>query len=73
MPIQFDAIIIGTGQAGPSMAQKMTQEGLKNSDCRKKIVWRHLCQCWLYSDKDTGSKCTGGAHGPSRQRFWNRY
>ena len=28
MPAKFDAIIIGTGQAGPSMAQRMTQEGL---------------------------------------------
>lgn len=29
MPNHFDAIIIGTGQAGPSLAARMTQAGLK--------------------------------------------
>ncbi len=37
MPTQFDAIIIGTGQAGPSMAQKMTQEGLKTAIVERKL------------------------------------
>ena len=31
MTEQFDAIIIGTGQAGPSMAARMTKEGLKTA------------------------------------------
>ncbi len=31
MSEKFDAIIIGTGQAGPSVAQRMTQEGLKTA------------------------------------------
>jgi pyruvate/2-oxoglutarate dehydrogenase complex dihydrolipoamide dehydrogenase (E3) component len=29
MPIPFDAIIIGTGQAGPSLAQRLTSAGMK--------------------------------------------
>lgn len=29
MTRKFDAIIIGTGQAGPSLAQRMTGEGMK--------------------------------------------
>ncbi len=29
MAEKFDAIIIGTGQAGPSLAQRMTREGMK--------------------------------------------
>ena len=33
----FDAIIIGTGQAGPSLAQRMTREGMKTA-----IIERHL-------------------------------
>lgn len=37
MSEKFDAIIIGTGQAGPSMAQRMTGEGLKVA-----IIERHL-------------------------------
>jgi len=31
MSEKFDAIIIGTGQSGPSVAQRMTQEGLKTA------------------------------------------
>jgi pyruvate/2-oxoglutarate dehydrogenase complex dihydrolipoamide dehydrogenase (E3) component len=34
---KFDAIIIGTGQAGPSMAQCMVQEGLKTAIIERKL------------------------------------
>ncbi|MDA0230245.1 MAG: FAD-containing oxidoreductase [Proteobacteria bacterium] len=37
MPTSFDAIIIGTGQAGPSMAQRMTREGLKTAIIERKL------------------------------------
>ncbi|MBL4721125.1 MAG: FAD-containing oxidoreductase, partial [Alphaproteobacteria bacterium] len=37
MTEKFDAIIIGTGQAGPSMAQRMTQEGLKVAIVERKL------------------------------------
>ena len=37
MPTKFDAIIIGTGQAGPSMAQRMTREGLKTAIIERKL------------------------------------
>lgn len=33
----YDAIIIGTGQAGPSMAQRMTGEGLKVAIIERKL------------------------------------
>lgn len=33
----YDAIIIGTGQAGPSMAQRMTGEGLKVATIERKL------------------------------------
>jgi pyruvate/2-oxoglutarate dehydrogenase complex dihydrolipoamide dehydrogenase (E3) component len=29
MPTRFDAIVIGTGQSGPALAERMTKEGLK--------------------------------------------
>jgi len=29
MTTKFDAIVIGTGQSGPSMAARMSQEGMK--------------------------------------------
>jgi pyruvate/2-oxoglutarate dehydrogenase complex dihydrolipoamide dehydrogenase (E3) component len=37
MSEKFDAIIIGTGQAGPSMAQRMTGEGLKVAIIERKL------------------------------------
>jgi len=37
MPEKFNAIIIGTGQAGPSMAQRMTDEGLKVASIERKL------------------------------------
>ena len=29
MTTKFDAIVVGTGQSGPSMASKLSQQGLK--------------------------------------------
>ena len=37
MPEKFDPIIIGTGQAGPSMAQRMTDECLKVAIIERKL------------------------------------
>ncbi len=37
MTEKFDAIIIGTGQAGPSLAQRMTREGLKVAIIERKL------------------------------------
>jgi len=37
MAKKFDAIIIGTGQSGPSLAQRMTKEGLKTAIVERKL------------------------------------
>ena len=37
MTEKFDAIIIGTGQAGPSLAQRMTREGMKTAIIERKL------------------------------------
>jgi pyruvate/2-oxoglutarate dehydrogenase complex dihydrolipoamide dehydrogenase (E3) component len=37
MSKKFDAIIIGTGQSGPSLAQRMTQEGMKTAIIERKL------------------------------------
>lgn len=37
MAEKFDAIIIGTGQAGPSLAQRMTQAGMKSAIIERKL------------------------------------
>jgi pyruvate/2-oxoglutarate dehydrogenase complex dihydrolipoamide dehydrogenase (E3) component len=36
MTVKFDAIIIGTGQSGPSLAQRLTSEGLKTAIIERK-------------------------------------
>ncbi len=38
MSKKFDAIIIGAGQAGPSLAERMTQEGLKVAIIERKLL-----------------------------------
>ena len=37
MAEKFDAIIIGTGQAGPSLAQRMAREGMKTAIVERKL------------------------------------
>ena len=37
MTENYDAIIIGTGQAGPSLAQRMTREGMKTAIIERKL------------------------------------
>jgi pyruvate/2-oxoglutarate dehydrogenase complex dihydrolipoamide dehydrogenase (E3) component len=37
MATKFDAIIIGTGQAGPSLATRMTREGMKTAIIERKL------------------------------------
>ena len=37
MTQKFDAIVIGTGQSGPALAQRLTQEGLKTAICERKL------------------------------------
>ncbi|MEX3007583.1 FAD-containing oxidoreductase [Hoeflea sp. TYP-13] len=37
MTTTFDAIIIGTGQAGPSLAQRMSKEGMKTAIIERKL------------------------------------
>jgi len=37
MAEKFDAIIIGTGQSGPSLAARMTAEGLKTAIIERKL------------------------------------
>ena len=37
MAKKFDAIIIGTGQSGPSLAARMTREGMKTAIIERKL------------------------------------
>lgn len=37
MTQKYDAIVIGAGQSGPALAQRMTREGLKTAICERKL------------------------------------
>ncbi len=37
MPEQYDAIVIGTGQSGPSLAARFASEGLKTAVLERKL------------------------------------
>jgi pyruvate/2-oxoglutarate dehydrogenase complex dihydrolipoamide dehydrogenase (E3) component len=37
MTQEFDAIVVGTGQAGPPLAQRLSQEGLKTAVIERKL------------------------------------
>ena len=37
MAEKFDALVIGTGQSGPSLAQRLTNEGLKTAIIERKL------------------------------------
>lgn len=38
MPKKYDAIIIGTGQSGPALANRLNQEGLKTAVIERKLI-----------------------------------
>jgi len=38
MPIKYDAIVIGTGQSGPSLAGRMNKEGMKVAIIERKLI-----------------------------------
>jgi pyruvate/2-oxoglutarate dehydrogenase complex dihydrolipoamide dehydrogenase (E3) component len=52
MSRQFDAIIIGTGQAGPSLAARFADAGMSVAIIERHKVWWHLCEYGMYTNKD---------------------
>ncbi len=38
MTTKFDAIVIGTGQSGPALANRLNQEGLKTAVIERKLI-----------------------------------
>ncbi len=38
MTRKFDAIIVGTGQAGPALAERLTQVGMKTAIIERKLI-----------------------------------
>ncbi len=48
MAIMYDAIIIGSGQAGPATRGATGSRGDESGDHRAQALRRHLCQHWLH-------------------------
>ena len=62
----FDAIIIGTGQAGPSLAARSCRCGQDGRDHRTQQVWWHMCEYGMHPDQDDGRQRVCGARCSSR-------
>ena len=50
----YDAIVIGAGQAGPSLALRLAGAGMKVAIVERNLVRRHLRQYRLHADQDDG-------------------
>lgn len=66
MAEKYDAIVIGTGQFGPSLAARFASEGLKTAVLERKLFWGHLRQRWLHPDQDLGGERPRRPHGSPR-------
>ena len=66
MATTYDAIIIGTGQAGPHPRPPVRDLGAAGGDRRTQAVRRHLRQHRLHSDQDDGRQRLRRAPGAPR-------
>ena len=58
---QYDAIIIGFGKAGKTLAAELSNRGWQVAIVRtfQHDVWRKLSECSLYPNKDAGARIRG--------------
>ena len=68
MSRKFDAIIIGAGQAGPSLAGRLTRGRHERGAGRAPSVRRHLRQHRLHADQGAGRQRLCRASGAPRRR-----
>ena len=71
MKYSFDAIIIGTGQAGPSLAGRLTAAGMKVAVIERGLLRRNLRQYRMHTHQDHGCKRLCRSHGAARRRIWS--
>ena len=62
----FDAIVIGAGQAGPSLALRLAGTGMKVAIIERGAVWWDVCKYRLHSDQSHGRERLCGACGQPR-------
>ena len=65
----YDAIVIGTGQAGPSLAKRLAGAGRRVAIIEREAFRRHLHQHRLHADQDAGRQRLRSAHGAPRGEF----
>ena len=66
----FDAIIIGTGQAGPSLAFRLAGAGMKMAVVERHLVGGTCVNTWLYPDQGLGSERLCRTGRAARCRVW---
>ena len=69
---RFDAIIIGAGQAGPSLAGRLTRRRHDGRHRRAQPVRRHLRQHRLHADQDARRQRVCRTSRAPRRRLWRR-
>ena len=69
MSERFDAIIIGTGQAGPPLAGRMDKAGMKVAVIERDRDRRELCQPRLHPDQGAGGERARRPRGAARGRL----
>ena len=69
MSERYDAIVIGTGQAGPSLAVRLAQAGPQDRDHRAQALRRHVRQQRLHPDEDADRERARRARRAHRRRL----
>jgi hypothetical protein len=67
MGTTYDAIIIGTGQAGRGPAG---EQRIESCDHRTQAIRRHLREQRLHPNEDAGRKRPRSTYGTTRGRVW---
>jgi choline dehydrogenase-like flavoprotein len=68
----FDAIIIGTGQAGPSLAARFADAGKTVAIIERQQIWRHMREYGMHSDEDARGERLCDPCCPPRRGIWFR-
>ena len=70
MTVRFDAIVIGTGQAGPALAARLSTAGMRVAVVERKHFRRHLREHRMHPDQDLGGERLCRVSGAARRRVW---
>jgi choline dehydrogenase-like flavoprotein len=69
---EFDAIIIGAGQAGPSLAERLTGAGMTVAFVERKLFGGTCVQHQLHADEDARRQRLRRTPRSPRLRLWRQ-